>query len=250
MANKVKTIQVKRGTKAKSDVITHKLAEPIFTTDTKELYFGDGVTPGGIPVGTVKSTGVVVADMLALFKDSTGKLLYGLTKADFLQGYATEQHVTDAITNSVPTIKVNRATLADTATNAEKLKNREDWLNVDNLTASYQEDSTSKVVTAAGIKLMWDTINAGKIAVTSITSSLTDTSVTKVLSAAAGKALKDAQDIIKTTATSALSTANSALQKATANGVHLGKLPPSVTKGTAAPVNGTGVDGDVYLQYT
>lgn len=41
-------LQVRRGFAAELATITPALAEPCFTTDTKELIMGDGVTPGGV----------------------------------------------------------------------------------------------------------------------------------------------------------------------------------------------------------
>ncbi len=43
-------IQVRRGTDAQRSVVVFDLGEPVFTTDTKQLYIGDGSTTGGIPV--------------------------------------------------------------------------------------------------------------------------------------------------------------------------------------------------------
>lgn len=44
------TIRVRRGLEANRTSYTPQVGEPIFTTDTKKLYIGDGVTPGGILV--------------------------------------------------------------------------------------------------------------------------------------------------------------------------------------------------------
>jgi hypothetical protein len=41
-------LQVRRGFAAELATITPALAEPCYTTDTKELIMGDGVTPGGV----------------------------------------------------------------------------------------------------------------------------------------------------------------------------------------------------------
>jgi Major tropism determinant N-terminal domain len=41
-------LQVRRGAAAELATITPALAEPCYTTDTKELIMGDGVTPGGV----------------------------------------------------------------------------------------------------------------------------------------------------------------------------------------------------------
>lgn len=268
-------IQVKRGKLAASTALTHKQGEPVFTTDTKELYVGDGTTPGGIPVGTVKPSGTIVKDAIALFKDATGKVLYSITKADFLNGYATEKFVTDNISAKVPAIKVDTAKLADKATDAASLKGRSDYINSDALTDSYQEDSSNKVVTAKGVKALWDNVKAQLTSLTttkvdkaSITSSLTSTDATKVLSAAGGKALNDKVTTNASNVQAALTASNKASSDAAqakvssdaaqaignaaklasaTNTAHLAKLPPKMSQGTAAPSGGN--SGDVYLQY-
>lgn len=268
-------IQVKRGAEGNRTSTTPKVAEPIFTTDEKELYIGDGTTPGGIPVGTVKPSGSIVADTIALFKDTTGKVLYAITKSDFLNGYATEQYVTSSIASIAPTVKVQEADHAKAADDADTLKGRDDYLTPDIVTASYQEDDANKVVAASGIKALWDTLKGlvdnlttTKVDKTSITASLTSTDATKVLAAPVGKALDTR---IKANATSAQSAiteahkaasdvasakqsgdaaqvlANEAKVAAANNKAHLDNLPNKVTKGTATPTGGG--DGDVYLQY-
>lgn len=268
-------IQVKRGVEANRASVTPKVAEPIFTTDEKELYIGDGTTPGGIPVGTVKPSGSIVADAIALFKDTTGKVLYAITKSDFLKGYATEQYVANHVATSVPAIEVDKAKVAAKADDADALKGRSDYLIPDIITDSYQEDDTSKVVSASGIKSLWtslkgliDGLSTTKLDKTDVTSSLASTSTSKALSAAAGKTINDKVGTNATNIQTALTTAQKASQdvqaaKASgdaaqvianevkvataANKAHLDNLPSKVTKGTAAPTGGS--DGDVYLQY-
>lgn len=44
------SIRVKRGLEANRIGVTPDAGEPLFTTDTKKLYVGDGMTPGGIEV--------------------------------------------------------------------------------------------------------------------------------------------------------------------------------------------------------
>ena len=43
-------IQVRRGTDAERQLVVFDQGEPVYTTDTKEFYIGDGVTAGGIAV--------------------------------------------------------------------------------------------------------------------------------------------------------------------------------------------------------
>lgn len=50
-------LQIRRGTDAERQTITPKMGEPIYTTDQKELYIGDGTTQGGILI-----SGVLVND--------------------------------------------------------------------------------------------------------------------------------------------------------------------------------------------
>jgi hypothetical protein len=45
------TIQVRRGTAAQVAAVTPAAGEPVWTTDTKVLYLGDGSTAGGVQVG-------------------------------------------------------------------------------------------------------------------------------------------------------------------------------------------------------
>lgn len=43
-------LQIRRGTDAERQAITPLLGELIYTTDSKEVFIGDGVTVGGVPV--------------------------------------------------------------------------------------------------------------------------------------------------------------------------------------------------------
>ena len=54
-------LQIRRGTDSQRQGITPKAGEPIFTTDTKKLYIGDGSTAGGIVVDT---TGNQISDII------------------------------------------------------------------------------------------------------------------------------------------------------------------------------------------
>ena len=44
-------IQIRRGVEAQRALITPDVGEPLFTTDNKQLFIGDGVTAGGLMVG-------------------------------------------------------------------------------------------------------------------------------------------------------------------------------------------------------
>ena len=52
-------IQIRRGVEAQRASVTPDAGEPLFTTDTKELFIGDGATAGGLYVGGGTSVGYV-----------------------------------------------------------------------------------------------------------------------------------------------------------------------------------------------
>lgn len=153
-------IKIKRGLDSNRSQVTAATGEPLWTTDTHELYVGDGKTAGGIPVGTVKTSGAPAAGTtsIALYKDTTGRVIQPQTKTEFLKDYSTSAQVDAKIKAQVPNIKVKNATHADKATTADQLGGVVAANYVDNtrITNSYTEDSASKVVSAKGIKAMHD----------------------------------------------------------------------------------------------
>jgi hypothetical protein len=52
-------IQMRRGVEAQRTLITPDVGEPLFTTDNKQLFVGDGVTAGGLFVGGGSAVGYV-----------------------------------------------------------------------------------------------------------------------------------------------------------------------------------------------
>jgi hypothetical protein len=52
-------IQIRRGVEAQRALITPDVGEPLFTTDNKQLFIGDGATAGGLLVGGASSAGYV-----------------------------------------------------------------------------------------------------------------------------------------------------------------------------------------------
>jgi hypothetical protein len=52
-------IQIRRGVEAQRALITPDVGEPLFTTDRKQLFIGDGTTAGGLLVGGGAATGFV-----------------------------------------------------------------------------------------------------------------------------------------------------------------------------------------------
>jgi hypothetical protein len=55
-------LQFRRGTNANRTSITPAQGEPLFTTDTKALYIGDGTTAGGVAVGGGGGGGTLTLD--------------------------------------------------------------------------------------------------------------------------------------------------------------------------------------------
>jgi hypothetical protein len=52
-------IQIRRGVEAQRALVTPDAGEPLFTTDNKQLFIGDGATAGGLFVGGGSSVGYV-----------------------------------------------------------------------------------------------------------------------------------------------------------------------------------------------
>jgi hypothetical protein len=52
-------IQIRRGVEAQRVLVTPDAGELLFTTDTKEVFVGDGATVGGVPVSGGSTAGFV-----------------------------------------------------------------------------------------------------------------------------------------------------------------------------------------------
>ena len=52
-------IQIRRGVEAQRSLVTPDAGEPLFTTDNKQLFIGDGATAGGLFVGGGSTVGYV-----------------------------------------------------------------------------------------------------------------------------------------------------------------------------------------------
>lgn len=63
-------LQIRRGTDSQRTGITPTAGEPVFTTDTKKLYIGDGSTAGGNLVGGNSFTTIAVAGQSNVEADS------------------------------------------------------------------------------------------------------------------------------------------------------------------------------------
>ena len=102
------SLRIRRGTEAQRTALTFDLGEVVYTTDTKKLYIGDGVTVGGTNVlANMAGTGVT-------YNSTTQQLDFsanGITTNNISEGnnnkYFTNQRAQDAfgslLTNGVQT---------------------------------------------------------------------------------------------------------------------------------------------------
>ena len=91
-------LQLRRGTDSNRLSITPVVGEPIFTTDTKKLFIGDGSTVGGITVSGIDSAQITsiidsnyivsIIDDSSLTIDGNGST-GGVTISDGLVGIKT-----------------------------------------------------------------------------------------------------------------------------------------------------------------
>lgn len=76
-------LQVRRGTAAEVAAITPLEGEPVWATDLKRLYVGDGTTTGGVPVGPLPNTvsgKTIYVDVGVGTNTRTGLSRYDITK--------------------------------------------------------------------------------------------------------------------------------------------------------------------------
>lgn len=90
-------IQVRRGVESTRTNVTFDVGEPLWAIDSKKFYVGDGVTAGGIPIGTpsleesmtsvIASAGLTAVQAGALLTGAVGtgnfKRPYGLPRSEF-----------------------------------------------------------------------------------------------------------------------------------------------------------------------
>lgn len=72
-------LQLRRGSYADLETITPALAEPIWTTDTHQLFVGDGVTPGGFLAGGGGGVTEIIAGDNISINTSTGAVTISST---------------------------------------------------------------------------------------------------------------------------------------------------------------------------
>lgn len=167
-----KTIKFRRGLESARSQIIPAAGEPIFTTDTKKVFIGDGVTRGGIPVGALKVVGVVKSGQLAVFNDDQGEALKAVNISDMLTDYTTKAFIEQRLAQQL-TVKVDSAKSAD---NALKLAGRSDYLTPDIVTSNFNEDSTVKVASARAVQQLYATVQAANTAITNVVGTKLDKS--------------------------------------------------------------------------
>ena len=69
----IKTILLKRGLNADRGNITPQVGEPIYTTDTKKIFIGDGATAGGLALSYIDAELKGAANGVAEL-DANGKI--------------------------------------------------------------------------------------------------------------------------------------------------------------------------------
>jgi len=86
MSDPITRIIFRRGTESERTVVFNQ-GEPAYATDSKRLYVGDGITTGGLPVGTrflgFVSFGPVFSNVSSTWAPASGDLVYD-TNSSFL----------------------------------------------------------------------------------------------------------------------------------------------------------------------
>ena len=80
------TIKIKRGTDLQRQVYTPAEGELVYTTDTKKVYIGDGVTAGGIPVNKIDMLTTEVRNTKVI---PEGVLVFDVTEGNLYIGDGT-----------------------------------------------------------------------------------------------------------------------------------------------------------------
>lgn len=147
---------IKRGVEQNRGQLVPKAGEPVYITDTKELYIGDGVTAGGNPVGALRVSGTVTDGALVLFDGVTGKRLKASTKAAFLADYVS-QTALEARLKSQLAVQVDSS---KSSANSLKLNGRSDYITADTRTSNYLEDDENKIATAKATATLFKDVGA------------------------------------------------------------------------------------------
>ena len=140
-------IKFRRGLNADRTSITPESGEPIWTTDTKKLYMGDGSTAGGILVagaGDVTGPSSSVNNNVVLFSGTTGKVIKdsGLTLSGTNTGDQTvsvSSPLTGGGSGHIISIGISQAT-----TSSSGYLSQTDWNTFNNKQSAITTGTTSQ----------------------------------------------------------------------------------------------------------
>lgn len=235
------TIKLKRGQESNRSNITPAAGEPLVSLDDKAIYIGDGALAGGFPVGTVKSSGNIKEDQVAVFASDSGRELKGIDLASKLGDYAKAQDIDTKIATVEGKITNVKATADDNASKVTKAQQNAD---------AAQQTADNATTAIQGIQTQLQTTN--QLA--------TDNQETlQQVSGVANQAKSTAN-----TNTSEISSLGSRVTTLEDSGVSEQRLEnmendieansqaisglPKVTSGTTVPDTATGKDGDLFIQ--
>ena len=81
-------LRLRRGTDSTRTSITPVQGEPIYTTDTKKLYIGDGITAGGVAIGETAATASYVLNAVSASYSTTASYATTALTASYALSYS------------------------------------------------------------------------------------------------------------------------------------------------------------------
>lgn len=232
------TIKLKRGQESNRSNITPAAGEPLVSLDDKALYVGDGTLAGGFPVGTVKSSGNIKEDQVAVFASDSGRELKGINLASKLADYAKKQvidtkiaTVEGKITNVKATADGNTSKVTKAQQDADAAQQTADDANTTLQGVQTQLQNTTQLATDNQSTIQ-SVANQAKSTADTNTSDIStlDSRVTTLEdSGVSEQRLHDIENDIQ------------------ANSQTIGDLP-RLTTGSAVPDDAVGENGDLFVQ--
>lgn len=235
------TIKLKRGQESNRSNITPTAGEPLVSLDDKALYIGDGALAGGFPVGTVKSSGNIKEDQVAVFASDSGRELKGINLASKLADYAKKQvidtkiaTVEGKITNVKATADDNTSKVTKAQQDADAAQQTADDANTTLQGVQTQLQNTTQLATdnQSTIQSVSGVANQAKSTADTNTSDIStlDSRVTTLEdSGVSEQRLQDIENDIQ------------------ANSQTIGDLP-RLTTGSEVPDDAAGKNGDLFVQ--
>lgn len=152
-------LQIRRGTDAERQGITPLAGELIYTTDTKKLYVGDGVTAGGNQVDTTLSAQYLAVPS-NITPDASNSRDIGSTSAKwrtgYFQGLQVDEEIT-AVSINGNVVGNDSSVLVNVGNGRVTATSKGDLLASDDTTIV---DHTAKTVTATTVGVHKGTVNA------------------------------------------------------------------------------------------